>query len=42
MCNWCGGYVDDLVAEEGWEEGVFYHPDCWKKVTMKGETNNDK
>lgn len=38
-CNWCGGYVDDLVAEDGWEEGVFYHPDCWKKVTMQGHDN---
>lgn len=37
-CNWCSGYLDDDY-EEGSEEGVYYHPECWRKATMEGYDN---
>ena len=36
ICNWCGKYVDGKY-EKGADEGVFYHPDCYKKAIIFNE-----
>lgn len=39
ICNWCNikieGDIEQLDYEKGSEEGVYYHPFCWKKATSE-------
>ena len=37
-CNWCWGYIDSDYEEDS-EEGTYYHPKCWKKVTSESYDN---
>lgn len=33
-CNWCGSYIVGEY-ENGVDEGVYYHPICYKKATSE-------
>lgn len=38
-CYWCNGHLDDDYVE-GSYEGIYYHPECYKKATMEGYDNH--